>query len=333
MRRAISIISILAFSFNLLAYTGGFNEGLKYLKMAKKARMIGNDEDEKNYLTKAYEIFKEDLSRESKFLQVYTGALIEKDDEIESVAEGIVKKHREDYSEFVTELGYIDEEAKRGVLEYLEEIEDKIPFIERIKVAKEEIYPYRGGKPGITFSLNTKAHMNMKVDGNEEEMSSSYPEGENEAGFTWRDYYVLRRHLDLELKAKNAFSEYERFRRMLIDISKPMSLYYKNNEFGLQGKEFKSETKIKKRIDPLFLLLGIIHIVGGSIGTVSGKSEYVWLIIGGGLFSTIGLTNGKEVTIPDLENISYNKQLKKEISEKKKNIKVKMKISKEEEKK
>jgi hypothetical protein len=355
-RRFLSILVIFSFSINLLASSGAFAEGVRFLKNAERARLLGNEKEELEYLQKAFQKFMEGKAYKEKLMLIHTGRLIRKDNEIEPIAVELVKQNRNRYISMIAELDedVLDMDKKRALKEYLLNLENRIPFIDNVKLRNLIIYPYRGDISRLEFILHTDAVLSLDIDG-ESPSIGRFEKGPNSINFNWQDSYVNKNRLNLILNSRNDYCEYKKGTRVNLDISFPDDLYYSSGYFAIMGKEFKNEQKqiISGRYFSNMVLPSIL-LTGGTIGlgvwasTWSNEPNYdeygnklssnrqfgyiITAIVGLAALAFLITTFSKNTRnrykkiVPDHSNIKYNRRLRDEINRKKSEIEVKMQL-------
>ena len=355
-RRFLSILVIFSFSINLLASSGAFTEGVRFLKNAERARLLGNENEELEYLQKAFQKFMEGKAYKEKLMLIHTGRLIRKDNEIEPIAVELVKQNRNRYISMIAELDedVLDMDKKRALKEYLLNIENRIPFIDNVKLRKLIIYPYRGDMSRLEFILHTDAVLSLDIDG-ESPSIGRFEKGPNSINFNWQDSYVNKNRLNLILNSRNDYCEYMKVTKINLDISFPEDLYYNFRNFSISGKEFKNEQKeiisgkyFSNRVFPGILLT--VGTIGFGVWASTWSNEpkcdeygkelpsnrkmgYICTGLLGALVITYLLTTFSKKTrnkyrqiVEDRSNIKYNRKLRNEINRKKSEIEVKMEL-------
>ncbi|MCU0287177.1 MAG: hypothetical protein MUF15_12380 [Acidobacteria bacterium] len=344
---SLAILAIMVLSFNLVALTGDYEQGLNYLRLAAENNSQTMSQKERSeYLEKAYRVFKESNQKNARLFQVYAGKLTAKDNEIKSVAVEFVKQYRSQYLPMIADLEVLSPDARDELKRYMLDIEEQIPFIEKIKLAMNLIFPFKGEQPAIHFSLNSRATVQFNVDGFPEG-SRVFPKGIAAIDLKWKEEYIEKKLLMLKLNAKNGLSDYSEEKEILVDIVMPRRLKYYNGEYSMEGEYPKSETKTVTKRNGGTLVVGFIlsALLGGAIyatkedektGKIFTQKERQkrGLLAGGiGLgisFLSFLIVTRKEI-VPHQGNIDYNRQLKAQIEELKKQIKVNFRIENEKE--
>jgi hypothetical protein len=331
------ILALMAFCFNLGAYSGSYEQGLSYLQKIKKTESSpGSERKRKDYLEKAYRAFKESTQKNARLFQVYIGNLLEKGNEIKSTAAQFVKEYP-GYTSIINDLEGLTPNEKNELRQYMVDIEEQIPFIGDIKPTAYSLYPYQGDQPTINFFLNTQAAVQFNVD-EYSEGSRLFPKGINTLGFTWRDPFIERNTLKLKLCATNDLTGYIKEKEIALDIALPGRLSYYDGEYHLAGEYFKSTEKTVTRRNGGTLLGGILlgALLGAAVYSVKEDMETGeilstkerrkrGLLTGGitvGISLLLFITTTSKKTIPHRENIEYNRRLKEQIEELKKQIRV-----------
>jgi hypothetical protein len=341
------IISLIVFSFNLAVYASGFYEkGLNYLRSAQKRDNAPiKDSKTRRILENAYRAFKESRQKNARLLQVYTGQLLSKDDAIKPVAVQIVRNYRNRYIPMIAELEVLSMNEKKELKRYMLTIEEQIPYIKDIKSGKPSIYPFLGERPAIKFTLSNRATVQLKID-DSSESSRLFPGGTNTLSFKWKERYMDKRMLYLTLNASNDIATEKEEKELFLDFKMPHRLRYNNGKYQLEGEAFRKETKTVTRKQPRILLGGLLlgAVLGGLVYLVKESEEtggiftqqerrQRGLITGGvifGLSTILFLTTNIKKSVPHHENIRFNRNLKEQIEELKKRIRVSVRTNKEE---
>lgn len=340
------MIILMTFSFNLAAYSTNYEKGLNYLRKVKKINSPPISEwEKKDYLEKAYRAFRQSNQKNARLFQVYIGRSISKNNEIRPAAARFVKEYRTRYITMIADLELLNNNEKNDLKTYMLEIEEQIPAIKYIKLSTYSIYPFQGERPTIEFSLNSQAAIKLDVDGNPE-AARLFPGGIHNLSFAWRDRYMKSNKLKLKLYASNDLSYVLEEQEIFVDISLPDRLRYYNGEYLLEGEYFKRESKAVTRRNGSILLGGII--LGALLGVVvyftkenESTGEIYSLeerrrrsLITGGLTFGIGLVyylaSARQKIVPHQRNIHYNRKLKKQIEQIKKQIRINLKVKNEE---
>jgi gas vesicle protein len=332
---------LIVFSFNLTASTNSLDEGIFYLKKAKRAQALQmNQSDITGYLNNAYSFFKKSNDTKAKLLQIHIGQMIEMDKEIQKTAEIIVKENRKEYIYLIDGINDLNQEEKTSLKNFILEVEEKIPFIETIALKKEVIFPYRGKKLELNFNLSQTAKISLQIDENLES-TEIFNKGKNLMAINWKETFLLKESLRLGFNAVNDFSSDTKDCAIKLEVKMPDFLWYCNGIFGIHGEQYRKEKKLVKKLNSKYLwgiLAGVaIGFFAYSIkensqtGEVYTKNQRVahGLVLGG--IFTVGslitfLKFPKKSYVPHQENIEYNKKLTKKIEEKKKEIMIKMEL-------
>ncbi|MCI0471738.1 MAG: hypothetical protein L0Y73_08780 [Candidatus Aminicenantes bacterium] len=334
---------IIIFSVQFFVYAGSFEEGIEYLKKAKRAKSLQVNEKEINdYLETAYRCFKRSDKPQAKIYQVYIGRMIGLQTEIKKTAVDLLKIHGDRCTSLLGNLAALDRSDKESLGNYMNDVKAHVPYIGNIRLKEEVIYPFESGEPALQFSLNTNSDLNFSVNG----MTMSYRHiaGENELPIKWRDEYLEKECIDLKLSAENDYSSDLKTKRLCFESNLPGNLYYDSNskEFAIYGEELREESKIVRKQKPGILAEGLLYavIVGGlSYLAITEDSNGVALThkermsngyIGAGLVFCISISrffgSSRNVSVPNTRNIAYNRKLREEIEKRKKEITVKLKL-------
>ena len=341
MNYSIALLVLTIFSFNLTASTDFLDEGIISLNKAKRAQILQmNQSDITGYLHDAYSCFKKCDETKAKFLQIYVGQRIGLDKEIEKTAASILNGHRKEYITIIANINELDENEKMLLKKVILTEEEKIPFIEAIDLKKKVIFPYRDENPWLKFNLNQAAKVSLSVDDNPES-SGNFPRGEGLIVINWKDSFIEKGSLRLGLNTLNNFYSDSKQCDMQLEVKMPDSLQFSTGTFGIQGKQFKEESKLVKKPNGNYLW-GIVLGMGLGYLAYSFKKDtqtgefytnsqrVTHGIIVGGLFCVMSLIClfrfPKKSHVPHQENIAYNKELSRQIDEKKKEIMIKLNL-------
>ncbi len=327
---------LMVFSFNLTA-ADSLNEGIFYLNKAKRAKALQmNQTDITGYLNKAYFSFQKSKDSKAKFLQIYVGQMIGMNKESQKTAEKIVRESRKEYINLIAGINWLSNDEKKSLKNFILMVEEKIPFLENIGLKKEVIFPYQGEKPEFHFNLNQVAKISFSIDSNIES-SDNFKKGENVVGFNWKETFFDKKSLRWELNSLNDFAGDSKAGAITFDIKMPDLLSYSNNTFEIKDKKFKDEKKMVKKLNPNYLfwaglgavigILAITHPKYISPGVIDPKrpkgTAGLVICVGSFLMSSIF---PKKSQVPHQENIAYNKELSRQIEEKKKEIMIKLNL-------
>jgi len=338
MKKKIAVFLAVMFTFHAFLAAASYEEGLQFLRLANKARAMGNDADERTYLEKAYEQFRPSDERKSRLLGIHTGLRLSKQAEIDEIAVALVKENRRTYRTIADDLELVNQNAKEDIVRHLERTESRIPFIDDLGIEKETIYPFRGDQPGITFRLNAPAEVSLSVNGQSFRSDRLPRSGMNTLGISWKEDYLIRQTLDLGLVATGEIGSVDAEARVQMTPVMPANLTFDAQAFGIMGKNRRPETKEVKRPQAKHLVAALLWsglTAGSYYAAIKATSEdasdtYTAAIVVCGLAAIYQLgrfiSNPKKMTVDDYVNISYNRNLEAEIEAKKKDIAVKLQI-------
>lgn len=335
MRKAAVIGIILALSVNLIAYTGALEDGIKLLSFARKARALGNDVDEKDYLERAFRAFREADDDTSRILRIYTGHLLARDADTTEAAVALIKSKRDTYRDLVLALDMIEQKEKDLITTYLRSVEARIPFVDNMDLASKDLYPFLLEQPRVLFRLACAANVELRIN-DLRESSTSYPiGGEYQMLFSWKDSYLSNPDFSVALASSNGFSTEYLKKDYRIAVDMPEGLIFSGNDFSIRGKSFLPEirTKYKGKLGIwgwASMTLGIAFIASG-VGLAASENKYdrqdaLGGFVTGAFFMALPIAFPKKskrassVRIP--QNEAYNRNLRAEIEAKKKQIKV-----------
>lgn len=338
MRKKIAVFLVVMFTFHAFLAAASYEEGLQFLRLANKAKAMGNDADERTYLEKAYGQFSPIPDRKSRLMGIHTGLRLMKQAEIDEFAVALVKDNRRTYRTLADDLELVTTDAREAIVRYLERTESRIPFIDDLGIEKETIYPFRGDQPGITFRLNAPAEVSLSVNGQSIKSKSSTRSGMNTLGISWKEDYLIQPTLDLGLVAKGDISSVAAEAGVQMTSVMPANLTFDAQAFSIKGKNRRPETKEVKRPQAKHLVAALLWsglTAGSYFAAIKATSEdasdtYTAAIVVCGLAALYQLgrfiSNPKKVTVDNYENIAYNRNLEAEIEAKKKDIAVKLRI-------
>lgn len=339
MRKHIAVWVILLFSLNLLAYSGTLDEGLQFLRQARKARANENEKEELEYLAKAFEKFQATHDSDSLLLLSFTGSKLHKENETNPVFVDFIKQDRRGYLDKITHCPYLLSDEKEVVKNSMLVIENSIPYIGDIGINPKSIYPYRDQQAGITFNLNANAQCNLSMNGLAL-VNQKLSRGENEMKWPWSDGYLNLESLGIALDSRNDMSTDSKKITVKLIKSIPENLVFENYSFGIKGKTFLEESKRKYKKEKSGFAKWAVGFGGifGSLGAlatvIDNKDTRSSNLIITGVCATIllvGLFMPKKETseyqIVTIEkNRIYNEELNKEIEAKKAEVKVEMEV-------
>jgi hypothetical protein len=338
MRKKIAVFLIIMLTFHVFLAAASYEEGLQFLRLANKAKAMGNDADERTYLEKAYGQFSPIPDRKSRLMGIHTGLRLMKQAEIDEFAVALIKENRRTYRTLADDLELVNQDAKEAIIRYLERTESRIPFIDNLGIEKAIIFPFQGEQPGITFRLNAPAEVTLSVDRQPEQRKKPASAGISVLNLSWEVAFINRTSFDLDLAASNPLASDTKEARVQVTNIMPASLFYDSQSFGIRGKGPKPETKEIKKLQSkhlrAFLLWGVIT-AGLAYSSETTNDEDTAMstgMIGAGtlILATVQLvryfTHPKKVIVPDNANIGYNRALVNEIEAKKKDIAVKLQI-------
>lgn len=343
-QRILWVSFIIIFALQFFVYAGTFEEGIEYLKKAKRAQSLQvNERDIRGYLETAYRCFKQSDNPEAKIYQVYIGRMIGLETEIKKTAIDLLKIHGDRCTSLLGNLEALDQRDKESLGNYIKDVQDHVPVIDNIRLKEEVIYPFERGEPALQFSLNTNSDLNFSVDG----MKRRYRRvgGENELRIKWLDEYLEKKCVDLKLNAENEYSSDLKTKQLCFELNFPANLYYDRDrkDFAIYGEEPREESKIVHKKNPKILADGLLFsvIVGGlsyllitedENGVVlTRKERMTYGYIGAGLVLFLSISrfavSTRSVSVPIPNNIAYNRRLREEIEKRKKEITVKLKLT------
>jgi len=306
-----------------------------YLRLARKAQSLF---DEKENLARAYLQFKQSPTNESRLLKIYIGSRLSKENEIDQIATDIIKENRGNFRDCVAGLSMAEENEKDAILHYLNMIERLIPFIDDLKPAKDEIYPYQGERPAIQFDLHAPADLFLNVGEIPELTKMNTASGEQLFEWEWRSDYVKKKSVNLAVRAVNAFSSDEKKIIMSFDITLPGGLNLDENQFIIEGKKLMPEThletglkkKTKEALLTMLLLGGPVLFLNmiDSDRQRTAQLNITYATCAGLILITSAIFGRENVSVPIPSNIEYNRSLAREIESMKKKIFVGVKIEK-----
>jgi len=317
-------------------------EGIKYLKEARRAQKLQmNSYDIREYLEGAYRNFKRAGEPEARFYLIHVGRLLGKEDEVITMAGTAVRGEKDRYVTLVAELRGLTQQEKESLKGYLRNIEIQFPFINDIRLEKQVFYPYRGDDLVLDLSLNAQSKITLNVNA-EPVIQLSLSPGTHPLSISWEDRFMEEYCVDLKFTAENNVGSDVKAKKLCFNVQIPEGLYYKDSDFGIYGKDFKNETRMIKKRNfgnrVKVLLISAVVGLGGylleedSDGTPLKKDERILRgVLSGGLIFVLSIPlyskSYKTVYLPDEGNILYNKNLKKEIEAKRKEIMVGLELT------
>ena len=332
MKKATVVGVILVLCVNLIAYTGALEDGVKLLNFAKKARVMGNEADEKEYLERAYKAFLEADDDTSRILRIYTGHLLNRDADTKDTAVALIKSRRGTYRDIISALDMIEPREKDLITTYLSSIEARIPFVDDVSLDSTSFFPYQGQRPWLGFNLNCGAKVTLVANAARDQEEVFPAGGTYRFQIGWKDSYLGNDSLSLELSSKNDFSEDEVFSVVKSSIHMPEGLQYASPRFSVTGKDFLEETRIKYRrkigtTGFISMAIGALSVIGGVVyltSDVTGVPDGRLPILGGATLMIWPLIfrekSKKSYTVRLKKNEAYNKSLLQEIEAMKKQI-------------
>lgn len=342
MKKICAQVTLFFFSFGLFAYSGSMEEGIKYLKEARRAQKLQmNSYDIREYLESAYRNFKRAQEPEARFYLIHVGRLLGKEDEVITLAGTAVRGEKDRYVTLVAELKGLTQQEKESLKVYLRDIETQFPFISDIRLEKRVFYPYRGDDLVLNLNLNAQSKLTLDVNA-EPVIRLSLSPGTHPLSMSWEDRFLEDHCVDLKFTAENKIGSDSKTKKLCFNVQMPEGLYYNYSEFAISGKSFKSETRMIKKRNPGTLLSGLLlsAVIGlvfyindeDADGNPIKKSDRIlYGVLGGGLIFGLSLSayskSYKTVYLPDEGNILYNKNLKKEIEAKRKEIMVGLELT------
>jgi len=342
LKKKSSILLIIFFFIQQFVYTGVLEEGKKKLKKAKHSIKIGISSSEVNEIfNEAYHFFKNGTDEKSKLYYIYLSDYLKKkynkNKLIIEILRGLNQRELS-YVKIIESLELLETNEKNSLKKKFEKIEANIPRIAKISIKNKTLYPYKDNNNfGINFSLNTNAYLSYSIFNSI--ISSDVWEGKGVKAldFKWKYDYLQKDYMSIQLFSKNEYSSDKKEIKIKFIKNIPSGLYLYEDVFKIRGKYEKNEEKTIKKITKTGKLIGFIGsgiLVLSTIASLSlnkvnkpsSENSVYKYSVGIGVAGLLGFLLRKKVNVPDKINISYNKQLKKEIEEKKKNIKVKLEL-------
>ncbi|MCJ7525900.1 MAG: hypothetical protein MUP71_11880 [Candidatus Aminicenantes bacterium] len=334
MKKRFAFFTVVVFAFSLIAQAGVFEEGLKYLKLSRKAKLNENIKEETDFFQKAFKEFKRDAGGESLLLLLYTGLRLDRKSEIDRTAAEFIKKDRTGFLQSVFQYTFLNLDEKQRLSDYLNSVSEKIPFISNFAITGNGFHPFQKESPAVQFTLQADAACSFTLEGNMIR-ETQYKKGDILFPFAWQENFFGKSWLEAGFNSENALTSYAVNKKLKLFMDMPTGLHYKDGSFGINGKEFKIETKTVRKRNALYLL-GTLIFASGAIAKKSPDATTTGVTIKSSTYIIISaicagayLFDAKKMSAPDKKNIKFNRELAEEIEKIKSDVKVNIEIEEE----